>query len=149
MKAIVLLSVTLILLVIFSGGCRSGSKATVTFDELIAKPEQYNGKTVTVDGIYVNGWEWTILAGNIAFIGNGDSKELTVADNAIWFAGFLPQDVRDRLYQYTSPGAGPQHYGKVRVTGIFESGGKYGNIDAYKFRITASRVEILDWTPPK
>jgi hypothetical protein len=147
MKAIVLLTIILVLLITFYGGC--GSSAMVTFDELLAKPERYNGKTVTVDGIYVNGWEWTVLAGNIAFIGSSESKELKPVGNAIWFAGFLPQDVRDHLYQYTSPGAGPQHYGKVRVTGIFESGGKYGNMDAYRYRITASKVEFLDWTPPK
>ena len=147
MKAIVFLSVILILLITFSGGC--GSSARVTFDELLSKQEQYNGKTVTIDGIYVNGWEWTILAENIAFIGSSDSKELKVVGNSIWFAGFLPQYVRDHLYQYTSPGAGPQHYGKIRVTGIFESGGKYGNMDAYKFRITASKVELLDWKSPE
>jgi hypothetical protein len=149
MKAIVLFLFTIVLLITFIGGCSSASNATVTFDELLAKPEQYNSKTVTVDGIYVNGWEWTVLAGNITFIGNSGSKELKAVGNAIWFAGFLPQDVRDHLYQYTSPGAGPQRYGKVRVTGIFESGGKYGNMDAYRYRITASKVELLDWTPPK
>ena len=149
MKVIVLFTVTLILMVLFSSGCGSGTKATVTFEELLAKPEQYNGKTVTVDGFYVNSMEATVLAGSIKFMPSGESKELTTVGNTIWFAGFLPQKVRDKLYAFTSPGAGQQHYAKVRVTGLFEYGGKYGNLFAYRYRVTASSVELLDWTPPQ
>jgi hypothetical protein len=33
------------------------------------------------------------------------------------------------------------------VTGKFEYGGKYGHLDAYKFRLTASTASILAWNP--
>jgi hypothetical protein len=149
MKAISLFSILIVVLLFLSGGCSAASKATVTFDELISNAEKYNGKTVTVDGIYVSSFEATVLAGNIQFTPNGESEELTTVGSAIWFAGFLPQEVRDKLYAHTSPDAGVQHYAKVRVTGMFESGGKYGNLHEYHYRITASKVQFLDWTPPK
>ena len=149
MKAIVLFSIIVVWLILVTGGCSAGSKATITFDELIANAEKYNGKTVTVDGIYVSSMESTVLTGNIHFTPSGESKELLTAGTDIWFAGFLPQKVRDKLYAYTSPDAGPQHYGKLRVTGVFESGGKYGNMHTFHYRIIASGVETVDWAPPK
>ncbi len=149
MKTIVLLSVSVFLACLFCGGCAARSELSASINELTSNPEQYNGKTVTVDGIYINGWESTVLAEGIAFIVGGDSKELEAVGDSIWFAGFLSQDIRDRLYSYTSPGAGPQRFGKIRVTGLFESNGKYGNMNAYKYRITVQKAELLDWTPPE
>jgi hypothetical protein len=146
---LLIFSALVLILSLFLGGCGGGSQPTTTLDELAAKPEQFNGKTVTVDGIYVNGWESTVLAGNISFTGTGETKELKTAGTSIWFAGFLPLDINDKLYKHTSPIAGPQHYGKLRVTGLFESGGKYGNTYSFKFRITAEKVELLDWTSPE
>jgi len=147
MKKVVLLTFTLVL-GLLCGGC-GASQPTATFTDLVTKPAQYSGKTVTVDGIYINGWESTILADNITFTGSAGSRELKAPDNSIWFAGFLPLDISNKLYEYTSPLAGPQHYGKVRVTGIFETGGKYGNTYLFKYRITAQKVELLDWKPPQ
>jgi len=149
MKAIALLVSFLICLTVFSGGCGGGLKATVTLDELVANPQQYNKKTVTVDGIYIGGWEFTILANDIQYTGNGEQKELTKAGSAIWFAGFLPLKVQGKLYQHTSPDAGLEHYGKVRVTGLFEYGGPYGYGNAYRCRINLKAAEWLDWTPPE
>jgi hypothetical protein len=148
MKSIGYLSVTLLLLNILCGGCAAHSRVSTTLTELVSQPDKFNDKTITVDGIYVIGWEWTVLADDIKFTGSGNPKELNVIGNSIWFAGIIPPDIMSRLYQYTSPAAGPQHFGKIRVTGRFESG-KYGNWDEYKYRITASKVELLDWTPPE
>jgi hypothetical protein len=135
------------MLSLFLGGCGGGSQPTATLDELVTKPEQFDGKTVTVDGIYINSWESTELAGNIALTGSGDIKELKAAGTSIWFSGIIPLDISDKLYKHTSPLAGPQHYGKLRVTGLFEAGGKYGNNYLFKYRITVEKVELLDWKP--
>jgi hypothetical protein len=138
-----------IILVAFSGGCGGSPQPTATLNDLVTKPEQFSGKTVTVDGIYVNGWESTVLTENITFSGSSEARELKASENSIWFAGFVPLDISDKLYQHTSPLAGPQHYGKLRVTGLFETGGKYGNTYLFKYRITVKSVEMLDWTPPE
>jgi hypothetical protein len=149
MKKTLLLTIAFMVFIMVCGGCAAHSEPSVNLNELVSAPEQFNGKTVTVDGIYINGWEFTILTEGITFTVSGDSKELKAVGDSIWFAGFLSQDIRDRLYSYTSPGAGPQRYGKIRVTGLFESGGKYGNMNSYKYRITVEKAELLDWTPPE
>ena len=149
MKVIVLLVLILVCLAFLTGGCGRGSKATVTLDELVANPQQYHNKTVTVDGIYITGWESTILANDVTFISSGSKKELTIVGNAIWFAGFMPLKIQEKLYQHTSPGAGLQHFGKVRVTGLFEYGGPYGYGNAYRYRINLEKAQWLEWTPPE
>jgi hypothetical protein len=148
MKKLVLLVCSLILGLSFTG-CGGGSQPTTTLNELVTDPAQFSGKTITVDGIYINSWESTVLAENITFTGSSGARELKVPENSIWFAGFLPVDINNKLHQHTSPLAGPQHYGKLRVTGLFETAGKYGNSYTFKYRITAKNVEILDWTPPE
>ncbi len=148
MKTIGLLAVALVLLSSLCGCSRDGGP-TVSFRELVSQPALYSGKTVTVDGIYVNGWEWTFLAGDITFTGSGDTKEIKPVGEAIWFSGFLPPGIRENLYEHYSLATDTVKYGKLRVTGIFETEGKYGNMNAYKYRITVEKVELLDWTPPE
>lgn len=149
MKKNIVLYFSLFILTLFLSGCGGNSAASATLDDLVSHPEQYSGKTVIVEGIYINGWEWTVLADGIAFLGDEKPKELTIVGNSIWFAGIIPLETRNQLYDYTSPGAGQQHFGKLRVTGLFESGGKYGYLSQYKNRITADKVELLDWAPPE
>lgn len=140
--------VSMLLLFILVTGC-GGSGVDVTLAELVTQPQQYSGKIVTVEGIYLNGWGATILVENVQFTGSGDTKELEPVGNSIWFAGFLPKDIRADLYQYTSPEAGPEHYGKVKITGLFETEGDYGNMNQFKYRITIEKAELLNWTPPE
>jgi hypothetical protein len=148
MKNTAFFVMVLVLLALCPGGC-GGSKANVTLGELVANPDQYSGKTVTVDGVYVNGWGSTVLADDIKYTAVGELKELNIVGNSIWFSGFLPQNVRDKLYAHTSPGAGPEHFAKVRVTGLFETEGNYGNMNQFKYRITVNKTKLLDWTPPE
>jgi len=148
MKHALWLIIPLIIILLFCG-CGSKSTETAVFNDLISNPQLYNGKTVTVDGIYVSGWESTVLAENINFTIKDESKELNITGKPIWFAGNLPLDVQNSLYQNTSPAAGLQHFGKIRVTGLFEYGDNYGYGKIYKYRITATKTELLDWAPPK
>ncbi len=148
MKKVLAFSLSFIILILCCGGC--GAKATaVPFNDLVAEPEQYNGKTVTVEGIYLRGWEWIILTESVAFLGTGGSKELRPVGQSIWFAGLMPNEVQEGLYRYVSPAGDATYYGKVKVTGVFECDGNYGNMKAYKYRITAEEIELLEWTPPQ
>ncbi len=148
MKAIALIFLVLIVFAAFPIGC-GGSGVIVTLNDLVAQPQLYSGKTVTVEGIYLNDWAATVLAEEVRFSGNGDTKELMLYGNSIWFSGFLSKEIREKLYQYTSPEAGPQRYGKIRATGLFETEGKYGNMNQYRYRMTVESAELLDWTPPE
>jgi hypothetical protein len=148
MRAIVIVASILLLLGILGTGCGTGA-ALVSFSDLTSNPKQYSGKTVTVEGIYVRGWEWILLTDSVAFIGTGDARELRPVGESIWFAGLIPQDIQDNLYQYTSPAGDNSYFGKIKATGLFETEGKYGQMNRYKYRLTASKVELLEWTPPE
>ena len=150
MKAFSFIIVALIIIVLAGGGCSGDAKsAAVTINDLAANPAQYSGKTVTVEGIYVRGWEVDVLAESAAFMGIKDDKELKPVGETIWFAGLVPAEVQNGLYKFDSAQFGVQTYGKVRVTGLFETEGDYGNMNQYKYRITAAKMELLDWTPPE
>lgn len=38
--------------------------------------------------------------------------------------------------------------GKLTVSGLFETGAKYGQLDSYLYQITITRAEVLEWSPP-
>jgi hypothetical protein len=142
--------VSLILLSLIVNGCPAQLTAPeVPFSSLVSEPERYNGKTVTTEGIYIHGWEWSLLAESITFSGSGDYRHLEPVGQAIWFAGGMPKEVHDRLYQHSSLGAGTEYFGKVKVIGRFDYGGQYGHMSASKYQFTFSEVELLDWVPPE
>jgi hypothetical protein len=148
MRVIVLITTVILLCGALSSGCGTGP-TPVTFNDLVSEPEQYSGKTVIVEGIYVRGWEWIVLADSVAFIGTGDFRELVPVGESMWFGGLVPEEVQDNLYTYTSAAGDASYYGKIRATGLFETEGKYGHMNLYKYRFTASKIELLEWTPPE
>ena len=123
--------------------------APVPFSKLVNEPEQYSGRTVTVEAIYVNGWETSLLTEYVAYIGNGSNRELKPVGDSIWLEGPIPQEIQDRLFKITSPAGESAYYGKFKVTGLFETEGKYGAMDQFKYRLTVKNVELLEWTPPE
>ena len=64
----------------------------------------------------------------------------------LWVEGGIPREIYDRLYEQDMMGP-KEHYGKMRVTGIFEYGGQYGHVGGYDAQITLSEVELLPWSP--
>lgn len=61
----------------------------------------------------------------------------------------MPSEVSSRLYVQTdTPSGYAEHFGKVRVTGDFETGARYGHMDAYSYQITVKSAESVDWSPP-
>jgi hypothetical protein len=122
--------------------------SSVPFSELVSEPERYNGRTISVEGIYVNGWGWTLLTEYVAYIGTGNTRELKPVGDSIWFEGQIPQEIQGRLYQITAAGE-TAYYGKLKVSGVFETGGSYSPANQFKHRITAKKVELLDWTLPE
>jgi hypothetical protein len=142
-----LLVISIVLVLGVAAGCGQAS-VPVTLNDLLTTPEQYSGKTVTVEGIYVRSWEWNMLTEQITFAGNAKNQELVPSAKAVWFAGVLPQEIQDRLYKYINWAGDPTRYARFRVTGKFETG-KYGPMNRYKSRVTAEKIEWLDWTPPQ
>lgn len=124
-----------------SVGCAGGGQS-LSLGQVLSEPDKYSGKTITVDAFYYHAFEVEALAGGLD-LSNGRAS--TVGET-VWVAGGVGKEVYDRLYQ--DPVAGPiVRFGKVRVTGRFESGGKFGQMGAYSSQITPEKVELLSWTP--
>lgn len=107
---------------------------------LLEQAQQYNGKTISVDGAYLGkGGEpvTSVLALGVSTADNGlDAQPL---GEQIWLDGFPEQSVKDRLHQ-----PGDAVYGFVRVKGNFESGGSYGPDNKYKYRIQVASAEPIE-----
>lgn len=142
--------VLLLLLAFLATGC-GGAGVTVTqtatFDQLLARPIQYNDKMVTVDGFYFHGFEVIVLSEKLVYSGHA-TGHLIPRGEMIWIEGGIPIEVYDNLYQQRMMGP-TERYGKVRITGKFQYGGTYGHLDSYTYQITPSEVELLSWSPPE
>jgi hypothetical protein len=147
MKLIIPIAAVALLAVILWIGY--GMESAVPFGKLVDEPERYNGRTVTVEAIYVNGWGSTVLTEYVAYIGTGSARELKPVGDSIWFEGQILREIQDQLYKISTPPGEVAYYGKLKATGVFEGGGRYGPANQFKYRLTAKKVELLDWALPE
>ena len=126
---------------------RTGDVQDVTFDELFASPDRYNGRDIVLTGFYFHGFESTLLSEKLEFSGRAEGhlwprgEKLWVENNAI------PREIYDQLPQQQM--LGPiERYGKLRIKGRFEYGGRYGHGGGLNAQIVPSDVELLPWSPP-
>ena len=127
-------------------GCGQDKGKEVTFKELFANPGAYNGKEITIAGFFFHGFEVQVLAEKLDYSGYA-AGHLVPRGEMIWIEGGIPADIYDQLYQQQIMGP-EERYGKVKVTGMFEYGGKYGHIEGYDSQIVPSAVELLEWVGP-
>ena len=113
----------------------------VTFQQLLASPEKYNGQNVTLEGFYFHGWEVSCLSETLGPSGYAEGH-LVPKGELVWVEGGIPREVYDGLNSQQMTGY-IEHYGKVRVSGIFQYGGRYGHVGGYSYQITPARVELL------
>ena len=152
MKKIVLLVlvVTVVLgLLLLIAGCNENQAPKVqevTFDQLFADLDKYNGNEITIEGFYFHGFEVIVLSESLESSGYAQGH-LIPKGKMMWVEGGIPKEVYDKLYQQQMMGP-LERYGKVRVKGKFEYGGKYGHIGAYSSQIVPLEVELLMWSLP-
>lgn len=110
----------------------------VTFFDLQANPEDYNGQQVTTRGFYFwNSVIW-VLAEGIAAEETGSSPQ--PLGDPIWLEGFPPD-------QSTELNLGPNNsfvWGLVEVTGTFETGGGFGKDGAYQSILYVAEATSLE-----
>ena len=145
MKARYAIIASAILSALLVSGCVRPSAPTVTFDQLFSDPARYNGKTITLEGFYFSGFEIIVLAEKLESSGYAEGH-LIPEGKMLWVESGIPKEIYDQLYQQQMMGP-TERYGKIRVTGKFQFGGKYGHLGAYESQITPSEVELLDWSP--
>jgi hypothetical protein len=124
------------------------SPVSVTFDQLINQPSVYNGKFIIVEGFYFSGFEIAALSTGL-LTATYNPNNLTPKQPLIWITGNLGKDVYDNLYHQTdTPSGYTENFGKVRVTGTFQYGSKYGHLDAYSYQVNVTSGALLPWSPP-
>ena len=120
-------------------GSLLGQDDALYVPDLLTKAQDYNGKTVTVDGAYIGRGGnpgMSVLSLGVSTLDNGlDAKPL---GDPIWLEGF-PANATSGLHQ-----PGDAVYGFVRVTGQFETGGRYGPDSQYQYRIRVASAESIE-----
>ena len=117
----------------------------VTFEQLLSSPEKYNGKHVTIEGFYFSGFEVCVLSEILDYSGYAKGH-LVPKGGLIWVEGGIPQEVYEGLYQQQMMGP-TERYGKIKVSGKFQYGGRYGHLGGHSYQLIPSQVELLPWSP--
>jgi hypothetical protein len=113
-----------------------GDTSSLYVPDLLARAQEFNGKDVTVQGAYLERNGRTVLALGVSTLDNGlDAQAL---GDQIWVDGF-PGTIGADLHR-----PGDSVYGFVRVTGRFESGGKFGPDGAYTHRLQIAKAEAIE-----
>ncbi len=121
-------------------GCQP---ASVDFSKLTGNPSAYNGKTVTFEAYVFTGFEIQALSASL--VRRPGTIQWIPGQPLIWMTGNFPQSVYDQLYtQSDTPSGYTEHYGRVRVTGKFEYGGRYGHLDAYEYLLTVTDAVYIE-----
>ena len=146
---LVLVCASLLLIIGLTIGC-SEERATevqeATLEQLFTNPDKYNGKQVIVEGFYFHGFEVQVIAERLEYSGYAEGH-LVPKGEMIWVSGGISKEVYDKLNQQQQMGP-LERFGKVRITGKFEYGGKYGHLGGYDQQITPTATTILPWSPP-
>lgn len=140
---VTILSLTFILLPL---GC-SQKQSEVTFEQLFTSPDKYNGKPIVMEGYYFHGFETIVMAEKLQLSGYAEGH-LVPKGRMLWVDGGIPKEIYDRLNQQQMMGP-TERFGKVRIAGKFEYGGKYGHLGGFDSEIVPETVELLPWSPPK
>lgn len=109
----------------------------VSFFELQRNPEQYNGQTITTQGYYFWNSVIYVLAEGVSTEEDGASPQPIGAP--IWMEGFPP----DKSAELN---VGPNNsyvWGRVEVTGTFQTGGGFGKDGAYQSLFTVESATPL------
>ena len=143
-KSVVSMS-ALLFLVLPAIGCNQEKSGEVTFEQLFSNPGQYNGRDITLEGFYFQGFEVQVMVESLEYSGYAEGH-LVPKGKMLWVEGGVPLEVYNGLYQQSMTGP-EERYGKVRITGKFEYGGKYGHLGGHISQIIPSNAELLEWSP--
>jgi hypothetical protein len=109
----------------------------VSIFDLADRPEQYNGQTITTQGYYFWNSAIYVLAEGIATEEDGSSPQ--PIGKIIWMEGFPP----DKSAELNVGINNSYVWGKVEVTGTFQTGGQYGRDGLYPSFIQVQSATVI------
>lgn len=121
------------------------AEQAVTIEQLFLEPSRFNDKNVIVEGFYFQGFETIVLSEDLVYSGHAPGH-LVPEGRMMWVEGGIPKGVYDDLREQHMMGPS-ERYGRLRITGRFQYGEKYGHLGYFDHQITASEAELLPWTP--
>jgi hypothetical protein len=128
-------------------GCSGSTDKNLTFSQLISQAEKYNGETVTLEVFYFTGFEIAAICESVG-PAKYDSGRLVPNGTLVWVEKGVSEDIYNQMYvQNQTPSGYPEHIGKLKITGKFETGGQYGHMNAYQYKIAFTAAELLEWAP--
>ena len=139
---IVVISTVLLIVVL-----QKNESNELTFSELFLTPGDFKNETITVSGFFIGAFETSVLSEEIDIRGI-KSAGVQAAGRRIWVEGGIPQGIRGELYQLGSVHQ-PVLFGKVKIRGKFQHGGKYGHLGMYDSQITLLEAKVLPWSLPE
>ncbi len=71
---------------------------------------------------------------------------LTPKGMMIWVEAGISSNIYDSLQVQQMMGP-EERFGKIRIKGEYETGGKYGHTGNYDSRIKPTEIELLPWSP--
>ena len=113
-----------------------------TLAELLASPEQYNGREILLKGFYFQGWESNLLSERMEDSGFSEGH-LWPTGHKVWVEGSIPSVVYERLHQQDMIGP-VERYGEVLMKGIFQTGERYGHLGGFDAQIVPTDVDLLE-----
>ena len=127
----------------------NGANQNVTFSQLISQANRYNGKIVTLEAFFFYAiLKIKTLADSVGRPSSDEGKVVPVG-TLIGVRGDISQALQNQLYtQDGESSKRPEYFGKVKITGKFETGVKDGDADTYQYLITVTSAEVLEWMPP-
>ena len=138
------------LIALLVSGCTNGdlTKSTsISFEKLLSNPNQYNGKEITIEGFVFLGFETMVLTEKLKHSGYAEGH-LIPGERMLWIEGGIPTDIHDKLHEQHMMGP-LERYGRALVKGIFQYGGQYGHLGAYRYQISPSEIQLLSCSPPQ
>jgi hypothetical protein len=128
-------------------GSETSPISSIDYAQLNAAPDKYNGKVITIQGFWFDGFEIEVLAERLdpSSFAEGNVQP---GGTKIWVKSGLPEEVSKQLkVQPNNPTGYPAHYGKVELRGTLEYGGQYGHMNAYQYQLTVQSAKILPYNP--
>ena len=134
------------ILIASTTSCNQSPNNEVTFDQLFSNINAYKNKNIRIEGFYFQAWETIVLSERLELSGYAEGH-FVPKGRMIWVSGGISKEVCDELNQQQQMGP-LERFGKVKITGKFEYGGKYGHLGGYDQQITPTETIILPWSSP-
>ena len=132
------------LIALLVSGCSNWGSiegTSVTFEQLLSNPNKYNGKEITIEGFVFLGFETMVLSEELKHSGYAEGH-LVPGERMLWIEGGIPIDIHGELHEQHMMGPS-ERYGRVLARGVFQYGGQYGHLGAYKYQIILSEIQLL------